>query len=187
MRPLLRVRVRGRQLIRLQKMHSQTHCAGTRLHAQIVLLSHDGYSIEEIAQITRQSGETVRRWLHRFWQDGCAGLKGWPRSGRPPEVTPAIEQFLRGYVITSPRDFGVHRPSWTTALLAKLVKGRFKIEVTEECIRQHLERWILCVGVRPGLSSIKLRKSLATLRKRGYYKALKISAAWSRCIRARRS
>jgi Homeodomain-like domain len=66
MRALLRVQVRGRQLIRLQKMHSQTHCGRTRLHAQIVLLSHDGYSIEEIAQITRQSGETVRRWLHRF-------------------------------------------------------------------------------------------------------------------------
>ena len=43
-------------------------------------------------------------------------------------------------VVKSPRDFGVHRPSWTTALLAKLVKGRFKIDVTEECIRQHLER-----------------------------------------------
>ena len=140
MRALLRVRVRGRQLLQLQEMHSQTHCARTRLHTQIVLLSHDGYSIEEIAQITRQSGETVRRWLHRFVQDGCAGLKGWPRSGRPPEVTPAIEQFLRGCVVKSPRDFGVHRPSWTTALLAKLVKGRFKIDVTEECIRQHLER-----------------------------------------------
>ena len=39
MRALLSVRVRGRQLIRLQKMHSQTHCARTRLHAQIVLRS----------------------------------------------------------------------------------------------------------------------------------------------------
>jgi hypothetical protein len=39
MRPLLRVRVRGRQRIRLQEMHSQTHCARTRLHAQIVLRS----------------------------------------------------------------------------------------------------------------------------------------------------
>jgi transposase len=43
-------------------------------------------------------------------------------------------------VVKSPRDFSVHRPSWTTALLAKLVKDRFKIDVTEECIRQHLER-----------------------------------------------
>ena len=71
MRPLLKVRVRGRQLIRLQKVYGRTRCARTRLRALIVLLSHDGYSIEEMAQLTRQSDETVRRWLHRFLQEGC--------------------------------------------------------------------------------------------------------------------
>jgi len=140
MHPLLRVRVRGRQLIRLKNMYSQTRCARTRLHAQMVLLSHDGFSIREIAQITRQSDETVRRWLHRFLQDGCDGLYEAPHSGRPPEVTLATEQFLWACVVKSPRDFGVPRPTWTTAMLAKLVKCRFKIEVTSECIRQHLKR-----------------------------------------------
>ena len=140
MRPLLKVGVRGRQLIRLQKVYGRTRCARTRLRALIVLLSHDGYSIEEIAQLTRQSDETVRRWLHRFLQEGCRGLYEAPHSGRLPEVTPAVEQFLRECVLQSPRDFGVPRPTWTTASLAKLVKRRFKIEVTDECIRQHLER-----------------------------------------------
>jgi hypothetical protein len=30
----------------------------------MVLFSHQGYSPQEIASITRQSDETVRRWLH---------------------------------------------------------------------------------------------------------------------------
>ena len=140
MRPLLRIRVRGRQLIRLQNMYSQARCARTQLRIQMILLSHEGFSIEEVAQITRKSDETVRRWLHRFVQSGCGGLYEAPHSGRPPEITLAIEQFLQACVVKSPRDLGVPRSSWTTTMLVKLVKRGFKIEVTGECVRQHLGR-----------------------------------------------
>jgi hypothetical protein len=56
----------------------------------------------------------VRRWLHRFEAEGCAGLA------------------------EAPRDYGYARPGWTTALLARLVRRQFKRTVTAECIRQHL-------------------------------------------------
>ena len=121
-------------------MYSQTRCTRTQLRTQMVLLSDEGYSVEEIARITRQSEYTVRRRLHRFLEDGCSGLYEAPHSGRPPEITPAIEQWLRECVLKSPRDLGAPRPSWTTAELAKLVKRQFKVEVTPECIRQHLGR-----------------------------------------------
>jgi transposase len=140
MRPLLRVQLRGYQLARLESMYSQTRCARTRLRIQMVLLSDEGYSVEEIAQITRRSQYTVRRWIHRFVEGGCSGLYEAPHSGRPPEITPAIEQVLRECVLKSPRELGVNRPSWTTSELAKLLKRQFKVEVTDECIRQHLER-----------------------------------------------
>lgn len=140
MRPPLRVQLRGCQLARLESMYNQTRCARTRLRIQMVLLSDEGYSVEEIAQITRRSQYTVRRWIHRFVEDGCSGLYEAPHSGRPPEITPAIEQILREYVLKSPRELGVNRPSWTTAELAKLLKRQFKVEVTDECIRQHLGR-----------------------------------------------
>jgi transposase len=146
MRPPLRVQLRGYQLVRLESMYSQTRCARTRLRIQMVLLSDEGYSVEEIAQITHQSEHTVRRWIHRFVEDGYRGLYEAPHSGRPPEITPVIEQMLREYVLKSPRELGVNRPSWTTYELAKLVKRRFKIEVTDECIGQHLERLdIVCL------------------------------------------
>jgi transposase len=105
----------------------------------MVLLSHDGYSIAEIAKITRKSDDTVRYWLHRFQQGGCAGLLEAPHSGRPPEITASIETFLHECVPQSPRNFKINRPGWTTALLAKLVKRRFHVSVSDECIRQHLQ------------------------------------------------
>jgi transposase len=106
----------------------------------MVLLSRQGYAVSEIADITHQSDDTVRHWLWRFMREGCAGLHEAPRSGRPLEITPAVEQFLRECVRQTPREFGVHRPSWTTALLATVVWRRFKVKVTDECIRQHLPR-----------------------------------------------
>ncbi len=130
--------IRGRQLNRLRKMYDQADCPRLRRRVQIVLLANSGYATREIARITRQSPMSVRRWLHRFEAEGCAGLLEAPRSGRPPAITTAIETFLREAVVKSPRDFGYARPGWTTALLAKLVRRQFKRAVTDECIRQHL-------------------------------------------------
>ena len=61
-----------------------------------------------------------------------------PRSGRPPQVTDAVEAYLRKVVVQSPREFGYARPGWTTALLAKLIRRKYKRDVSEECVRQHL-------------------------------------------------
>jgi len=139
MRPPLQLNpIRGRQLSRLRQMYDRADCPRLRRRVQIVLLAHAGYALPEIAHITRQSAWTVRRWLHRFEADGCAGLIEAPRSGRPPAITTAIETFLREAVLKSPRDYGYARPGWTTALLAKLVRREFKRSVTDECIRQHL-------------------------------------------------
>jgi transposase len=110
------------------------------LRAQMVLLSHQGYPVEEVARITRHSDDTVRRWLRRFQRHGCLGLQEEARSGRPPTITPAVQHLLRAWVQLSPREFGVHRPAWTTANLARLVERRLGIRVTPECIRRHLHR-----------------------------------------------
>ncbi len=140
MRPPLKIRLRGRQAVRVQKLYRETKCPRTHLRVQMVLLSNDGYSVEVIAKITRKSDDVVRDWLHRFQQNGVAGLIEAPHSGRPPKLTPGIEAFLRECILQSPREFKLKRPGWTTALLAKLVRRLFKVRVTDECIRQHLER-----------------------------------------------
>lgn len=141
MRAPLRVgRLHGRQAACLQRLFQTTKCPRTRLRAQMVLLSSDGYPVSEIATITHQSDDTVRHWLRRFLDQGWRGLLEAPRSGRPAAITPAVEQFLHECLQGTPRDFRISRPSWTTDLLARVVRRKLKIDVTGECIRQHLER-----------------------------------------------
>ena len=139
MRPPLKLKpVRGRQLNRLREMYDKAECPRLRRRVQTVLLAQTGYEVSEISRITRQSPWTIRRWLHRFMTEGCEGLWEGLRSGRPPEITPAIELFLREAVAKSPRDYGLARPNWTTNLLSKLIKHRFKREVGDKCVWQHL-------------------------------------------------
>ena len=141
MRPSLQITdVHWRQKVRLQQMYQETDCPRTRIRVQMVLLSVEEYSVSKIASITRQSDDTVRRWLHRFREQGSRGLLEEIRSGRPANITPAIENFLLTCLKQSPRKFGISRPTWTTATLAEAVEKKFKIEVSDECVRQHLQR-----------------------------------------------
>jgi transposase len=104
----------------------------------MVLLSNQGRHPAEIAAITQQSDDTVRRWLQRFEDEGCTGLIERPRSGRPAQVTDAVDQFLWKCMHKSPRKFGVDRPFWTTSDLAGVLKRKLGVTVTDECVRQHL-------------------------------------------------
>lgn len=140
MRPPLKLKaVRGRQLNRLREMYDKAKCPRLRRRVQTVLLAQAGYEVSEISRVTRQSPWTVRRWLYRFMDEGCEGLWETLRSGRPPEITPAVELFLREAVVRSPREYGLAWPNWTTALLSKLIKRQFKRQVSDECVRQHLQ------------------------------------------------
>jgi transposase len=139
MRPPLQIHVTPKQHKRLQRMYEQADSPRTRTHVQLVWLSQAGYAVSAIATITQQSDETVRRWLHRFAAEGCDGLLELPHLGRPPDITLVIETFIRECIEQrSPHEFGFVRATWTTALLAQAVERRYRIRVTDECIRHHL-------------------------------------------------
>src|SRR5262249_61226501 len=80
------------------------------------------------------------RWPPRFHTQGCPGLREKPRSGRPPKITPAVEQLLYAWAQLSPRALGSHRPTWTTANLARWVQRQVGVRVTPKCIRRHLRQ-----------------------------------------------
>ena len=140
MRPSIQVTdVHWRQKERLQHLYRTTNCPRTRIRVQMIMLSLKGYSVLDIAQITQQSDDTVRRWLSRFLEHGCDGLGEELHPGRPSEVTPAIEHFLVKCLKQSPRHFGFSRPTWTTTLLSEVVNQKFQLDVSDECVRQHLQ------------------------------------------------
>src|SRR4051794_7109620 len=60
--------------------------AGLAKRARIVLLSADGVSQTQIAELVGVSRPTVRSWRRRYERSGVAGLTDEKRSGRPRRI-----------------------------------------------------------------------------------------------------
>ncbi|MBN9386538.1 MAG: helix-turn-helix domain-containing protein [Chloroflexi bacterium] len=69
----------------LQKEYRNTNQADLRSRCQMILLSAQGRSASEIAQLTFFDQDTVLYWFERYEKEGLAALGDRPRSGRPPK------------------------------------------------------------------------------------------------------
>jgi len=107
---------------------------------RFVLLSDQGYSPPQIADLFGYCEATVRDWLKRYLAEGVEGLYDEPRSGRPSMLTATAETVLEETVSQSPVALGVWATVWTVGLLALQlvpVVGRL---LHPETIRRHLDR-----------------------------------------------
>ncbi len=51
-----------------------------------MLLSHKGYTINDLADIFAVDRDTVTNWFDKYESEGISGLKDSFRSGRPPKL-----------------------------------------------------------------------------------------------------
>jgi transposase len=72
---------------------SGSHRVGYRL--VMILLSHHGLPATGIAELLGCDPATVRRWIHRYNQDGAGGLEDRPRAGRPRLGSPRLGDRIR--------------------------------------------------------------------------------------------
>jgi len=64
---------------KLEKRYSQ--------RADVILLSLDGRTLDEIVEMSGMSRPVVNKWRQRFRSQGLDGLRDAPRSGKPPVIT----------------------------------------------------------------------------------------------------
>jgi len=60
----------------------------------MILLSQQGFSAAQIADLLGYDPTTVRRWIHRYLERGTPGLADQPRSGRPRLGSPKLGQRI---------------------------------------------------------------------------------------------
>src|SRR5512136_1836923 len=79
----------------LRHLYRRTDNADLRSRCQMILLSAQGRSVAEIAELTFFDQDTVLFWFDRYEADGLDGLRDHPRSGRPPKMTGASRDDLQ--------------------------------------------------------------------------------------------
>src|SRR4051812_39517791 len=74
--------------------------AARRMLALALVL--EGASREEAARAAGMDRRTLRDWVHRYNEEGLAGLHDRPRPGRKPRLTPEQEAELAAAVERGP-------------------------------------------------------------------------------------
>lgn len=65
-----------------------------RQRAHAVLLSANGYSLDQLADILRSDRDTVSSWLDGWQERGLEALSDAPKPGRRRKIDAALEQDL---------------------------------------------------------------------------------------------
>lgn len=95
-------KVTSKQLVQLQEIYQTHRLPSHRRRAHAIILSNQGYSAAEVAEILDADADTVRRWIDRFETHGSAGLIDQPRSGGPSKLDETEQEIFRGLVDTYP-------------------------------------------------------------------------------------
>ncbi len=78
-----------KQALELLHRTGRSHRVRQRAHA--ALLSAQGYTLDQIADVLRIDRDAVSRTLDRWERGGVAALQEGPRPGRPPKADVALE------------------------------------------------------------------------------------------------
>ena len=122
----------------LRARYDATDDADLRLRYQMILLSHQGRSVAQIAEVVFRSRDTVERVLKRFRDGGVTALPRRFAPGSTPTITPAWTTELLRVIELAPHAVGVVSASWTTGLLATYLAQCTGIAVSDETVRTTL-------------------------------------------------
>jgi len=108
--------------------------------ANVILLSAQGYRIPEIGQVLDAHPANLRKWIHRFNESGCQGLRTVRAGGAKPRLSSGQKQEIVALAQKPPRELGLSYTSWTLHKLADEAKQRAIVEsISHEYVRQILK------------------------------------------------
>ena len=93
----------------------------------------DGFSSHEVGRQHHRSHSRVLEWKRRFEEEGLEGLRGRPRSGRPPEVPRWRMERIRKVV--EERDY------WKATEVKELIRDRAGHEYSIMHVTRILHKW----------------------------------------------
>jgi transposase len=105
-----------------------------RLHG--VLLVAQGMSCPQVAQLLGDAPRTVENWVHRFEQDGLAGLVEGERSGRPARLSQEQLQEVGRVLRESPSCVGLSANLWDGKSLSCYLEQQYGVSLgVRQCQR----------------------------------------------------
>jgi transposase len=118
----------------------QTKEARVFRRAQAVRHVVKGQRLQTVSDALAFTSSALRKWVYRFANPGVQGLLDRPRSGRPPQVTCALEQHLNRLVDQDPLQHGSIHSQWSCRELATALAQQTGIQLGRESVRGVLKK-----------------------------------------------
>lgn len=87
----------------LQETYQNHSSFKVRQRAQAILLSHQGYTINQLQAIFQINRDYISLWIDRYNRQGIQGLEDLPRSGRPVIYTADEIEIFKAKIQEEPR------------------------------------------------------------------------------------
>jgi len=118
----------------------QTKEARVFRRAQAVRDVVKGQRLQTVSDALQFTYSAVRKWVHRFANQGTQGLVDRPRSGRPGKVTCELEQHLNRLVDQDPLQHGSLYSQWNCRELATVLAQQTGVHLGRESVRCVLKK-----------------------------------------------
>ena len=105
-----------------------------------IALVLEGHSREEAARLNGMDRQTLRDWVHRYNEEGVAGLRSRVSSGRPAALTDEQMGELRAMVLEGPDPERHQVIRWRCADLRDEIADRWSVTLTERSVGRLLHR-----------------------------------------------
>lgn len=107
---------------------------------QIIMLSAAGKRVPEISEEVKLHPINVRKWIHRFNEQGLDGLRSGKSPGRPPVFSEEQREQIVYIAHTNPRQLGLHYARWSLQRLRRyLIEHNIVEHISVETIRQIIQ------------------------------------------------
>jgi transposase len=105
-----------------------------RLHG--VLLVAQGMTCPEVARLLGDAPRSVENWVHRFDQEGLAGLTEGERSGRPSRLDEKQVKEINRVLRSKPSDAGMRVNLWDGKTLSAWIDKAYGVQLgVRQCQR----------------------------------------------------
>ena len=85
---------------------------------KIILLANDEYTVPEIREMTNTYDKTIRKWIHKFNDNGIEGLFTKIDYSHTVKIDNDTRKEIVKIASTNPRDLGLKFSTWSPRSLA---------------------------------------------------------------------